>query len=149
MGVIAPFVYADWAAAYPEFNANPPAYAGVTEAMIDARILPSANEMIGNNGASPVADIAQQTNFLWLAVAHLCQLSFGSQTVPASSLAGVVTSATQGTVSVSASYGPMTANSAFWLQTSYGRLLWQLMAPFRTFRYVPAFQRRFNPFLNQ
>ena len=86
------FDYAAWAAAYPEFS-------NVTEPQITARILPSAQQAIAGFIGN-VIDPQQQTNFLWLMVAHLCKLNFGVVGSPATGLVGRISSATEGSVSV-------------------------------------------------
>lgn len=116
-----PFDYQDWAAAYPEFS-------NVTETQITMRILPLARQVIaGFIGC--VTDPQEQINFLWLMVAHLCQLNFGTAASPATGLVGRVASATEGSVSVQLDF-QATQNQAWYVQTSYGALFWQLARPY-------------------
>jgi len=115
------FVYADWALAYPEFS-------NVTESQITARILPSAKQAIAGFIDCVVAP-QDQTNFLWLMVAHLCMLNFGTAKSPATGLVGRISSATEGSVSVDVEF-TATKAQAWYVQTTYGALFWQLARPY-------------------
>ena len=86
-----------------------------------------------------------QTNMLNLLTAHLAQLFAPLPTgQPASGLVGRITSASEGSVSVSAEF-PASPAAAWFLQTAYGAAFWQMSAPFRTARYLPGPQRVNNP----
>ncbi len=94
----------------------------------------------------------QQTPLYNLALAHLVSLSAPIAGSAASQgLVGRVTTASEGSVSVSLDAGPATsATQAFWLQTTYGQLFWTMTAQYRRFRYRTGFpryarQRRNNP----
>lgn len=115
------FDYAAWSQAYPEFS-------NVTQQQIDARILPVANQAIaGFIGC--VASAQDQTNFLWLMVAHLCMLNFGTAKSPATGLVGRISSATEGSVSVDVDFTTSKAQ-AWYAQTTYGATFWQLAKPY-------------------
>ncbi len=102
-----------------------------------------AGLMLPNSDTGPVADPATRTAMLYLVTAHMAQLhgSIAPGQGP-SGLVGRVSSAGEGSVSVSADMGPVTAQSAYWLQTPYGAEFWQAMAPYRLgARYVPPPRR--------
>lgn len=77
----------------------------------------------------PERGVYKRRTVLYLALAHLIQMrQLGAQ----GGLAGRVTSATEGSVSVSVE--PFQANSLtaqWWSQTNEGALYWQLTAPYR------------------
>jgi len=123
------FNWADWSALYPELVA-----AGVTEQYATALFNGPASLLVDNTDASIITDVGKRTTFLYMAVAHLAKL----QGPGSSGNVGRIASASEGSVSVSFDYAGAGANSAFWLQTQYGALYWQVTAPFRTMRYVPG-----------
>ncbi len=137
MGVVT-FVYADWAALYPQFattvNNNQAAncfnQATLYCANDDCAIIPY--------DAAATPPVLQRLPILYLLTAHVAQLQYGSvmggTAVPAGPLVGRVSSATQGSVSVSVEMkGPDAA--AWFNQTQWGAMAWQAMAQYRTARY--------------
>lgn len=137
MGVQVTFVYADWAAAYPQFST-------LTEPQIVGVVLPIAELYLRNDGGGPVSTAQTQTTLLWLMVAHVAQLIFGVNGQPPSGIVGRVNTATQGSVSVGADM-PSTPNSAWFNQTPWGAAFWAATAAYRTMRYIPGPRRIFNP----
>ncbi len=117
------FVYSDWVAAYPQFS-------NVAQATITGPVLTIAEQYCRNDGGGPVCDATLQTQLLWLMVAHVAQLMYGSTTQPLSQAVGRVASAGQGSVNVALEW-PTTASNAFFLQTQYGAMWWQMTSPFR------------------
>lgn len=122
--------------AFPEFADVPDARLTALFGLIGATIL-------DNTDASIVIDITQRAAMLDLVLAHMLTLFgttvAGSAGAGPSGVVGRLSSATEGTVSSSFEMNvPASAGSAWWNQTQYGALYWVLMAPFRSFRYVPA-----------
>lgn len=144
MGVIVPFVYADWIAAYPQFA---PA---LTEAVVVGVILPIAELYCRNDGGGPVSTAQTQTTLLWLMVAHVAQLLYGPNgaTPGGSGIVGRIDSATEGSVSVHAEM-PTTPTNAWFMQTPFGAAFWQATAAYRTMRYMPGPRRVFQPWPDQ
>ncbi len=139
MGVIVPF---DWAA----FQATYPELAPIGEALA-TQYFATATMIHRNDGGGPISNPAQQSSLLNMLVAHLAMLyaprdpsgNPAATGVPSPNIVGQITSASEGSVSVST-----TALSAFataqaqWLaQTRYGALYWAATAVFRTMRYRP------------
>lgn len=134
MGAVATFVYANWIASYPEFSAvsEPQAAAFFSEATLYLR----------NDGTSPVCDTGNQTTLLYMITAHIAAQRVQSAGSPnpgapqdANTPVGRITSASEGSVSVSTenSYPP---GSAQWYQTTkYGSAYWQATNAFRRMRY--------------
>ena len=129
MGVIVAFSYNGWIALFPQFS-------NLTQVQVTGPILTVAQQYCRNDGGGPVCDPNLQTQLLNMMVAHIAQLLFGSTTQPLSPLVGRVSNATEGSVSVTADW-PTTPNNAWYLQTEYGAMFWQLMLPYRMGRYFP------------
>lgn len=124
------FVPADFKALYTQFSA-------VSDALLNLYF--QLATMIVNNRCTSVVDNATlREQLLNLLVAHMATLwptaaSGGS----GGGLVGNVTSATEGTASVSAAWASAVSQSmAFFIQTQFGALFWQLTSPYRSFRYV-------------
>ena len=130
------FSYSDWIALFPQFGVTTPGYTALTESQVTDVILPLAEQYCQGVLCATQNKPALQTQFLNLMVAHIAQLLFGSSNQPLSGLVGRVTDASQGSVSVSVEF-PTTPDNAWFLQTTYGALFWQLSLPFRLGRYVP------------
>jgi hypothetical protein len=145
MGVIVTFNYAAWIALFPQFGVTTPQFTALTEMQVTTLILPLAESYNRNDGGGPVCDVQTQTNLLNLMVAHVAQLLFGSSTQPLSALVGRVSSASEGSVSVSADF-PTTPNNAWFLQTPFGAAWYQLSLPYRLGRYVPKITPQYQPF---
>ena len=114
MGVQITFDPNAWAAAYPQFS-------NLTSATITGVVLPLATVYCRNDGGGPICDINMQTQALWLMVAHVAQILFGSTTQNASPLVGRVTNASEGSVSVASDWPKSDSVTDAWLsQTPYG-----------------------------
>ena len=130
MGVIVTFDPQAFLSLFPQFS-------NIDTATLTGFVYPLATQYVRNDGGGPVANPQSQTNLLNLCVAHLCQLFWPDAAGnPASGLAGQITSATQGSVSVSVA-APTNPNAEWFYQTKFGAALWQAMAPYRTARYLP------------
>lgn len=138
---VAVFNYSDWAAMFPEM-------ASVSEPAADG-FFSIATLLLDNTDCSPIQDVKQRTNLLYFVTAHVASLAgypvAAGGTAQPSGVVGRVSSATEGTVSVSTDYGAVSGNQAWWLQSSYGATYWQLTAAFRTMRYVAPPPRYFGP----
>jgi hypothetical protein len=129
MGVVVAFSYPNWTVLFPQFG-------NVNEAQVTGPVLTVAQQYCRNDGGGPVNDCGVQTQMLNLMVAHVAQLLYGSTTQPVSPLVGRISGATEGTVSVSTEF-PTTPSSAWFLQTQYGAMYWQMILPYRLGRYRP------------
>lgn len=142
---VAVFDWTQFQGLFPELVAG-----GVTEPIATA-VFATAGYLLDNTDCSPVTDIAARTVYLDYVTAHL--LSIGGYPLPAggtvpspSGLVGRITGATEGTVSVQSAWGASVSDSeAFWLQSQYGAIFWQMTRWLRTMRYVPAPPRNFGP----
>jgi hypothetical protein len=109
-----------------------------------------AGKYCRNDGTGLVSDQDTQFIILNLLCAHLGQLFAGSSLMPALPFPGAVSSATEGSVSmgITALIG-RNPNAAWYQQTKYGAAAWDLMAPYRLFRYFPGPRRVFDPFYSR
>jgi hypothetical protein len=127
MGVIATFDYGLWSTRYPEFSN--------VSAMQAELLWEEAAIYHRNDGGGPVTSIPMQQAMLNMLVAHLAMLNYGTAAAPASGLVGRISSATQGSVSVSADLTGAPGTAIWFSQTSYGLSYWQATAVFRSMHY--------------
>lgn len=126
MGVSVTFDYAAWLVLFPEFTnvvLEPQA-----QAFFDA-----AGMFWRNDGTSPARTAPVQSVLMNYLTAHLAKL-FGGDAA-SSGLVGRISSASEGSVSVSVDW-PTTNANAWFLQTTYGAVFWQMTAAYRTMRYA-------------
>ena len=131
MGAVAAFNFDVWNASFPEFS-------NISAVQAQAYWI-EATLIWRNDGGGPVQDAGQQGAILNLLTAHIAFLSVGinGNPSPASQgLVGRVTSATQGSVSVSTELPP--GIDPYLAQSEYGVRYWRITAPFRTFVYRPS-----------
>lgn len=123
------FNYASWQAAYPPLATVPDADA---QGYFDL-----ATQLWRNDGTSPCSTAAQQTRLLYLLTAHMAKLfAPQAQGGQAAGIVGRISNASEGSVSVQTEYSSQISDSqAFYVQTAYGALFWQMTAPFRQMRY--------------
>lgn len=131
MGTIAVFNYGTWITRYPEFSniLEPQATVLFNEATIYLR----------NDGGGPVDNPNIQLSALNALTAHIAMLSVGTAANPLTQPApvGRISSAGEGSVSVSFEMKSPEA-LAWFMQTQYGAAAVQMLAPYRTGRYVPG-----------
>ncbi len=98
-----------------------------------------------NDGGGPVSDNAQQLRLLNLVTAHLAARYAEGQILAGSPFTGSITSASEGSVSVSGQPLMAPGTQAWWLTTKYGSDYWFATAPYRTMHYRVARPRIFDP----
>jgi len=129
------FDYPRWMAKFPEFSA-----------VVQPRaewFFQQAEMLCQNDARSLVYELPQRAIYLDLLTAHIAALSGGLTpcgTVAAGAgvgMVGRITSASEGSVSISSEYntGTDTPGSAWYNQTPYGAMYWNMTAQFRTWRY--------------
>lgn len=142
---VAVFDYTKWAAMFP-YLATP--RGGVTQPIAEG-FFTIAELLFANDDCSPIKDPDKRLVFLNYIVAHLARLAgypidAGGAAAP-DGMVGRVSSATEGTVSISSDYGAVRESEAWWIQTPEGATFWQLTRAFRTARYIAAPPRNFGP----
>ena len=138
MGIVA-FDYDAWVVRYPEL-------AGSVSPQLAAAYFTEAELYCDNTPGSIVTDENRRSLFLNMLVSHIAQLNAPLNGQPSQTLVGRISSATQGSISVSIAndYPPGTVQ---WYQvTKYGAAYWAATAAYRTAKYVPGPVRNMDPF---
>lgn len=120
------------------FIAQFPAFSAVPAGTLTADFT-MATMYLNNSPCSVVQDLAVRAQLLNLITAHIAfllgRINAGDGSDAA--LVGQMTAGSEG--SVNASFAPVQAkNAAFWAQSEYGLMFWQMALPFRSFRYMAA-----------
>ena len=104
-----------------------------TDAQLNSYFV-EATMLLNNTEQSCVQNLAEREALLFLLVAHLAMLQAridgGNDSV------GRVSSASEGSVSVSLDNGQTTLSDKWYQQTPYGAKYWALTAKYRSFLYV-------------
>ena len=138
MGATAVFEYELWNANYREFS-------NVTQ--VQAQLFwNEACLQFRNDGSGPVQDATMQQTLLFMLTAHIAFLRVGTSGNPSPAsqgLVGRISSATQGSVSVSTDLPQMPGTAAYYATSPYGLAFWNATAPFRTMTYRRGYGRQF------
>lgn len=135
---IVTFDYGAWSVRYP-------ALATTVNATLAQLYFDEAQLYCDNSPRSPVQDLAVRALLLNMLVAHIAQLNQpvggamaggNSGPVAPSPLVGRITSATEGSVSVSTEMNVPPGSAQWFAQTPYGAAFWAATAAYRTMRYV-------------
>ncbi len=132
------FDFATWAARFPELATTPPnpvTEAAATEFFSEA-VLYVSNGPTSRVPYNPPVIMARAL-ILNLIVAHIARISWDTAGTGLSPLVGRVNAATQGSVNVTTDM-PAPETASWWNQTIYGSQAYQMLARFRTARYIPA-----------
>jgi hypothetical protein len=132
------FNYTNWVTRYPEF-------AAVVDSTKAADLFTQAGLYLSNADGSPVQDIPTRTLLLYMVVAHLAQLNFGSALVANNPIVGRMDSAQEGTVNLTTKYPDQAGLAAWYSQTKYGAEFWAATARYRVAVYRPGPRRRMWP----
>jgi hypothetical protein len=130
MGAVVSFNYATWAAMYPELST-------VSSAAAQGYFA-QATLYQANDGSGPVGDPNAQLALLNMLTAHIAALNATINGQQPNALVGRISSATEGSVTVSTEL-PVSAGMEAWCaQTKYGIAWWNATRQYRTFRYAPG-----------
>ena len=138
MGIVA-FNYDAWVARYPEL-------AGSVSPQLAAAYFAEAELYCDNTPGSIVSDETRRSLFLNMLVSHIAQLNAPINGQSSQTLVGRITSASEGSVSVSVENTSLPGSAQWYQQTKYGAAYWAATAPYRTAKYVPGPQRIMDPF---
>lgn len=141
MAKAATFNYDNWIARYPQFG--PSGATPVSEPIAD-EYFAEAGLYLDNTGCSVVQTDAQQSLLMNMLTAHIAILntpavdSEGQSTGAPSGIVGRISSASEGSVSVSSenNYPPGTVQ--WYQQTQPGSAYWVATAQYRTMKYAPG-----------
>lgn len=116
-----------------------PLFEAASDPLLEA-LFTQACMYLDNTDASLVEDLAEREQLLMLLVAHLCALrGYGTDGASErSGLVGRITSASEGSVSVSVDSSGSNDESWWYLQTPWGADYWQLTSPYRSMIYHPG-----------
>ena len=131
------FVYATWAARFPALAAQVAEFQA--QAIFDeAQYVALGNDLPGQ-APSIITDEARRLALFNLLVAHMAVLELrnGLAGGAGAGMVGNVASAGEGSVNVSLSSYPV-GTGKWYEQTQYGAQFWQMLASFRTARYIPG-----------
>lgn len=92
-----------------------------------------AETFLDNTKCSLVKDLKSRKRMLYLLVAHIATITGSAE--KGNNIVGRISSATEGTVSVSLDYGAMGNNERWYLQTPWGAMYWQLTKRYRSATY--------------
>ena len=126
---------------YPEMhsNINQMSFTWFAEAENKHAILQGwfeqAEILVNNTECSVVKNLSERENLRFLLVRHFAALH--DRTIQGG-LVGRISSASEGSVSVSAEMPSNTASAAWYNQTPFGASYWQLTAKYRRVCYVPG-----------
>jgi len=115
------------------FKSAYPQFAAVSDGQL-TNYFNLATLYLSNEDCSVVQDIPKRTTLLWLLTAHIAFLSGALNPGGTPGLVGRVSSATEGSVSVSVDF-PSSPNGAWFQQTPWGAMFWQSTLSLRSFRY--------------
>jgi hypothetical protein len=97
---------------------------------------------LSNTDASIVQDVTIRATLLNLLTAHICKILYGENGQPPTAIAGRISSATEGSVSITMEALPQRPGMAWYYSTSYGAMYWEASAPYRIAKFVPGFPSR-------
>jgi hypothetical protein len=124
------FDYGLWSAAYPELACS------ITEPQTEQYVL-MVPPFLDITGCGEITDPTQATFLLNLLVAHIAALFGSINGNPSSQLTGRISTASEGSVSVSTEMKIGEAG-AWFSQTKYGLMFWAATARYRLARYIPS-----------
>jgi hypothetical protein len=118
------------------FKIRYPAFAGVADAMLTA-CFNDAGFYLSNSDGSPVQDVGRRERLLWMVTAHIAYLGGALSADGLPRPVGIMTSATEGSVSIGIAAPTATPGSGEWFkQTQWGAQFWQATTALRGFRWV-------------
>ncbi len=129
-------------ASFPDFtNTAQP----VLQSCFDRAVL-----QLDNGPNSRVQDANLRETLLNLLTAHICFLNYGTAPATGSPVSppgvvGHISSATEGSVSVSAEVGPKEGSRSWFMQSKWGIEYWEATAGYRNMQYVPGSSGPFYP----
>lgn len=130
------FNYNAWIARYPEFG---PSGSQPVDSTLAQLYFDEAGLYLENVNVSVISSIAQQSQLMNMLTAHIAALNAAQSGGGGSSpLVGRVSSATEGSVSVSSENDYPPGTPQWYQQTKYGAAYWAATIQYRTMHYIPG-----------
>ncbi len=122
----------------PKFRAMYPEFSNVPDEQLPF-LFDQATDYLNNTDYSLVIDPIKRERLLYMLMAHLAYMRFGDANGNGGSgMVGRVSSASEGSVSVSSDVGPVEFRYAWYTQSPYGFDYWQATKIYRMANYYPG-----------
>lgn len=122
----------------PKFRAMYPEFSNLTDAQLPF-LFDRATDYLNNSDFSLVIDAAKRERLLYLLVAHLAYVRYGDANGSGGSgMVGRLSSASEGSVSVSSDAGQIEFRYMWYTQSQYGMDYWQATKVYRMANYYPG-----------
>lgn len=122
----------------PKFRAMFPEFSNVTDAQLPF-LFEQATDYLNNTEFSLVEDTVKRERLLYLLMAHLAYLRYGDDKGNGGSgMVGRISSASEGSVSVSSEAGVVEFRYMWYTQSQYGMAFWQATKVYRMANYYPG-----------
>lgn len=114
-----------------QFYLSFPEFSNVTDEQLES-LFKLSTLYIENNQLSVVTDLKKRELLLYLIVAHLCYLKYGNNKGDGGTgMVGRLSSATEGSVSISATVGQLSSDAEWYAQSQYGWQFWEATKVYR------------------
>lgn len=122
----------------PKFRAMFPEFSNVPDAQLPF-LFDRATDYLNNSECSLVEDAIKRERLLYLLMAHLAYVRYGdNKGNGGSGLVGRLSSASEGSVSVSSEAGQVEFRYMWYTQSQYGMDYWQATKVYRMANYYPG-----------
>lgn len=122
----------------PKFRAMFPEFSNVPDAQLPY-LFDQATDYLNNSECSLVEDVGKRERLLYLLMAHLAYMRYGDANGNGGTgLVGRLSSATEGSVSVSSEAGQVEFRYMWYTQSPYGMGYWQATKVYRMANYYPG-----------
>lgn len=118
------------------FKARYPEFTAVNNDSLTA-CFNDAGLYLANTDTSPVQNVAKRTQLLWMLTAHIAYLDGFTSVDGKAKPVGRISSATEGSVSISLDNNNVPGTAVWFQQTQWGSSFWQATSYLRSFRYFP------------
>lgn len=122
----------------PKFRAMYPEFSNITDVQLPF-LFSQATDYLNNTEFSLIDDVVKRERLLYLMMAHLAYLRFGNNKGNGGSgLVGRISSASEGSVSVSTDLGQVEFRYSWYAQSPYGLDFWEATKVYRMANYYPG-----------
>ncbi|MDN0088338.1 DUF4054 domain-containing protein [Yersinia nurmii] len=122
----------------PKFRAMFPEFSNVADDLLPF-LFEQATDYLNNTEYSLVIDVTKRERLLYLLMAHLAYMRFGDDKGNGGSgMVGRLSSASEGSVSVSSEAGVVEFRYMWYTQSPYGMDYWQATKVYRMANYYPG-----------